>query len=62
LPVTIGTLVSQCAEVISTPFGRGSVFAIARHAAPASPGSTARIGEPCDRKSVGRAAWSVIAR
>jgi hypothetical protein len=37
LPVTIGTPVSQCAEIISTPFGRGSIFAIARHAAPASP-------------------------
>src|SRR5512139_3183368 len=53
LPVTIGSSVSQCAETVRIARGSGSARASPDQAAPAAPGSTAVIGEPCERNSVG---------
>src|SRR5689334_16669449 len=53
LPLSIGTDVSQCADATSTASGRAMRRPSAAHVSPTAPGSTACIGEPCDRNNVG---------
>ena len=53
-PVTIGRLVSQCAEAMRIASGLPSRLPSAAHATPAGPASRACIGEPCEMKTLGR--------
>src|ERR1700682_4672320 len=54
LPVSIGIDVSQCADAMSTARGRGNVRPRSAQARPAMPASIACMGEPCERKTVGK--------
>src|SRR5258708_32427871 len=53
-PVTIGRLVSQCAEAMRIAFGLPRRLPSAAHATPAGPASRACIGEPREMKTLGR--------
>src|SRR5712671_4469550 len=56
LPVSIGTLVSQCADEIRIARGFGSRRPRLSHASPAAPASSACMGEPWEMKTLGRRA------
>src|SRR5258706_368315 len=53
-PVTIGKLVSQCAEAMRIAFGLPRRLPSAAHARPAAPASRACIGEPWEMNTLGR--------
>src|SRR5437763_5517576 len=53
VPVTIGRLVSQCAEAIRIACGLPSRLPSAPHATPAGPACSACIGEPWEMKTLG---------
>src|SRR5690242_11646058 len=52
-PVTIGRLVSQCADAMRIACGLPSRLPSAAHASPAGPASRACIGEPWEMKTLG---------
>src|SRR5205085_6704104 len=53
LPVSIGRLVSQCAEAMTMPRGLPRRRPSASHALPAGPACRACIGEPWEMKTLG---------
>src|SRR5947207_1032941 len=53
-PVTIGKLVSQCAEAMRIAFGLPRRLPSAAHARPAAPASRACIGEPWEMNTLGK--------
>src|SRR5579864_1417690 len=61
-PVTIGRLVSQCAEAMRIALGLPRRLPSAAHARPAGPASRACIGEPCEIKTLGRGTMAYAAR
>ncbi|MCY1377918.1 hypothetical protein D9M69_655160 [compost metagenome] len=46
--------VIQCGETISTARGRGKARPSALSCGPARPGSSAKVGAPCEMKTVGK--------
>src|SRR6267142_4930608 len=53
VPVTMGRLVSQCAEAMRIACGLPSRLPSAAHAVPAGPACSACIGEPWEMKTLG---------
>src|SRR3954468_17326891 len=61
-PVTVGRLVSQCAEAMRIAFGLPRRLPSAAHAMPAGPASRACIGEPCEMKTLGSGTMALCPR
>src|SRR5436853_4751773 len=60
-PVTIGRLVSQCAEAMRIAFGLPRRLPSAAHARPAAPASRACIGEPWLMNTLGSGTMDLCA-